>query len=73
MSPIVDGLAQDYGDRIVFQRLNAQQDGEQLFRQYRLRGHPAYVILDQRGQVAWQQIGEVPRQELVTALERLLK
>jgi len=73
MSPIVDGLAQDYGERIVFQRLNAQQEGEQLFRQYRLRGHPAYVILDQRGQVAWQQIGEVSRQELVTALERVLK
>ena len=73
MSPIVDGLAQDYGERIVFQRLNAQQEGEQPFRQYRLRGHPAYVILDQRGQVAWQQIGEVSRQELVTTLERVLK
>jgi len=73
MSPIVDGLAQEFGGRIVFQRLNAQQEGEQLFRQYRLRGHPAYVMLDQRGQVAWQQIGEISRQELVTALERVLK
>jgi hypothetical protein len=73
MSPIVDGLAQDYGDRIVFQRLNARQEGEPLFRQYRLRGHPAYVILDKRGQVAWQQIGEVSRQDLVDGIERVLK
>ena len=73
MSPIVDGLAQDYGDRIVFLRLNAQQEGGQLFRQYRLRGHPAYVIMDKRGQVAWQQIGEVSRQDLVDGIERVLK
>ena len=73
MSPIVDGLAQDYGGRIAFQRLNAQGEGEQLFRQYRLRGHPAYVILDQHGRVAWQQIGEVSRQELMAALARALK
>lgn len=73
MSPVVDGLAQDYGDRIVFQRLNAQQEGEPLFRQYRLRGHPAYVILDKHGQIAWQQIGEVSRQDLVDGIERVLK
>ncbi len=73
MSPIVDGLAQDYGDRIVFQRLNAQQEGRPLFRQYRLRGHPAYVILDKRGRVVWQQIGEVSRQDLVDGINRVLK
>jgi biopolymer transport protein ExbD len=73
MSPVVDGLAQDYGDRALFRRLNAQQEGEQLFRQYRLRGHPAYVILDQRGQVAWQKIGEVSRQELEDALRQVLQ
>lgn len=73
MSPIVDGLAQDYSDRIAFQRLNAQQEGEQLFRQYGLRGHPAYVILDGKGQAVWQKIGEVSRQELENTLARVLK
>jgi thioredoxin-related protein len=73
MSPVVDGLAQDYGDRVAFQRLNAQQEGEKLFRQYGLRGHPAYVILDGKGQAVWQKIGEVSRQELEDAFRRVLQ
>lgn len=73
MSPVVDGLAQDYGGRIVFQRLNAQREGEELFRQYGLRGHPAYVVLGGKGQVVWQKIGEVSRQELEDALRRVLQ
>jgi hypothetical protein len=73
MSPIVDGLAQDYGDRIVFQRLNAQQEGEKQFRLYGLRGHPAYVILDRRGKVAWQMVGQMSRQDLEAAIRRVLE
>ena len=73
MSPIVDELAQDYGDRIVFQRLNAQQEGEKQFRKYGLRGHPAYVILDRRGKVAWQVVGQVPRQDLEAAIRQALE
>ncbi len=73
MSPVVNGLAQDYGDRITFQRLNAQQEGEKLFRQYGLRGHPAYVILDGKGRAVWQKTGEVARQELEEALRQVLK
>jgi hypothetical protein len=73
MSPIVDGLAQDYGDRVAFQRLNARQEGEKLFRQYGLRGHPAYVVLGRKGQVVWQQIGEVSHQGLEDALRQVLQ
>ncbi len=73
MSLVVDGLAQDYGGRIVFQRLNAQREGKESFRQYGLRGHPAYVILDGKGRVVWQKIGEVSPQELKDALRRVLQ
>jgi thioredoxin-related protein len=73
MSPVVDGLEQDYGGRIAFQRFDAQLEGERLFRQYGLRGHPAYVILDGKGEAVWQKIGEVSRQELEDALRRVLK
>ena len=73
MSPIVDGLAQAYGDRIVFQRLNAQPEGAKQFRQYRLRGHPAYVILDRRRKVAWQMVGQMSRQDLEAAIRRALE
>lgn len=73
MSPIVDGLAQDFSDRIVFQRLNAHQEGEKEFRQFGLRGHPAYVMLDRRGKVAWQMVGQMSRQDLEAAIRRALE
>jgi thioredoxin-related protein len=73
MSPVVNGLAQEYGDQMFFQQLNVQEEGAELFKQYRLRGHPAYVILDRRGKVAWQMAGQMSRQDLETALRRVLE
>lgn len=73
MSPIVDGLAKDFGDRVAFQRLDARREGAELFRQYRLRGHPSYVIIDRSGKIAWQRVGVVSRQELEDALQQVLK
>ena len=73
MSPIVDGLAQDFGDRVTFQRLDARREGAELFRQYRLRGHPSYVIIDRSGKIAWRGIGVVSRQELEDVLQQVLK
>jgi hypothetical protein len=73
MSPVVDGLAQKYGDRMIFQQLNVQGEGADLFKQYHLRGHPAYVILDRRGTVAWQMVGQVSRQDMEAAIRRALE
>ena len=73
MSPVVNGLAQEYGDRMIFQQLNVQEEGADLFKQYRLRGHPAYVILDRRGKVAWQMVGQVSREDMEAAIRRALE
>ena len=73
MSPVVNGLAQEYGDRMIFRELNVQAEGADLFKQYRLRGHPAYVILDGRGRVAWQMVGQMSRQDLEAAIRRALE
>jgi len=73
MSPVVNGLAQEYEDRLIFQQLNVQGEGADLFKQYRLRGHPAYVILDRRGKVAWQMVGQVSRQDMEAAIRRALE
>lgn len=59
MEPVVNGLAQDYQDRIDFRYLSANQpDGKAIFQFLGLRGHPAYVIMNPRGKVLWQGVGE---------------
>ena len=72
MRPIVNGLEEDYGDQIAFQRLNVAQEGQDLFRRYNLRGHPAYVIVNTEGEVLWRFVGQVPRQTLEEGIRQAL-
>lgn len=65
MEPIVNGLAQDYKDRIDFRNLNANKPDEKaLFQILGLRGHPAYVIMNPQGEVLWQGVGEQTRENI---------
>jgi hypothetical protein len=72
MRPIVDGLQGEYGKRMTFRALDVNGAGKALFQQFRLRGHPAYVVLDARGQVVWQSVGQVAREVLEAAIQRAL-
>jgi thioredoxin-like negative regulator of GroEL len=73
MAPIVDGLEADYGDRIDFQRLNVDEDeGRAAAQTFRVRGHPAIVILDAGSRVVWSRVGVQPRTDVVGALESVL-
>lgn len=61
MRPVVNGLAQTYGDEVDFRSHNiASQEGQAWAEQYGLRGHPAYVLLDARGNESWRAVGVVP-------------
>ena len=73
MAPIVDGLETDYGDRVAFQRLNAEEDdGQAATQTYRVRGHPAIVVLNRQGDVVWSRVGVQPRDAVASALESIL-
>ncbi len=73
MTPIVNGLQAEYGDRVAFVQLDvATPEGARVQNRYSLRGHPAYVLVDSRGQVSWQSVGQVTEDELRTRLEALL-
>ncbi len=73
MQPIVDGLEQEYGNRMTFQRLNAAWEGQALFQRYNLPGHPAYVIVDKQGNVVWRFVGQTTRETLEQAIRRALE
>ena len=70
MQPVVDGLEQEYGNRMTFQRLNAASEGRTLFQRYNLPGHPAYVIVDKQGTVVWRFVGQTTRETLEQAIRR---
>ena len=73
MAPIVDGLEAEYGNRVAFLRLNADEDdGRAAAQTYRVRGHPAIVVINAQGDVVWSRVGVQPRDVVVSALESIL-
>ncbi|HEX6383251.1 MAG TPA: thioredoxin family protein [Anaerolineae bacterium] len=73
MRPIVNGLEQEYGDQIDFRRHNiVTEEGQAWARQYQLRGHPAYVLVDRKGQERWRYVGVVAEETMAAALAAVL-
>lgn len=74
MQPIVDGLETEYRETVEFQRVNASTtEGFEIFNSYSLFGHPAFLILDDKGEVIWQGVGEQPGADLESALQNALE
>ena len=74
MQPIVDGLKTQYQNSTYFTEINASTNqGLKIFNAYQLFGHPSYLILNDRGEVLWQSVGEQTREfierALISALE----
>lgn len=69
MRSIVNGLEAEYGDRIDFRRYNIITDeGNAWATGYGLRGHPAFLLVDEQGQEQWRYVGVVPEETMETAL-----
>jgi hypothetical protein len=73
MEPVVNGLEQEFGSQVEFQRINASDtDGQAIFQTYGLRGHPAYVILNSEADVLWFGIGEQAKDILIQQIHLAL-
>jgi thioredoxin reductase (NADPH) len=64
-APLYDEWARQYGDRIKFLKVNADEAPE-LFREYQVQGVPTLLIMDSKGKVArrstgFQEISEVDK------------
>ena len=70
MQPIVNGLEDEYTN-ITFVSLNPldNADGESLFDQLALRGHPAILVFDASGQEIYRGYGVIEPEILVSYLE----
>jgi len=74
MRPIVDGLETEYGQSVEFQRINASTtEGLEIFNAYSLFGHPAFLIVDDKGDVLWQSVGEQSKEAIESPLQNALE
>lgn len=66
MQSIVNGFKEEYGEQVAFIDLNAQDgaDGERIFDQLGLRGHPSVILYSAGGQQTYQGIGILEEQQL---------
>lgn len=72
MTPIVNGLTDEYSDSILFLQLNANSDGEALFEQLTLPGHPSIVIFDESKQEIYRGFGIIGEDVLRTEIQTLI-
>ena len=75
MTPIVNGLEDEFSERIFFLRLNAADgaDGETAFKRLSLPGHPSFVIFTPDGQEQERLFGVVEAEVLRTVLEKVVE
>jgi thioredoxin-like negative regulator of GroEL len=53
MTPIVDGLEEEFSGQVLVTRLDAAQpENAELQTQFGLRGHPSFAVLDRNRQVS---------------------
>lgn len=74
MTPIVNGLEDEFSDQVFFLRLNAADgaEGESTFNRLSLPGHPSFVIFTPDGQEQERLFGVVDAAALRAALESVL-
>ncbi|MCG3206976.1 MAG: hypothetical protein FOGNACKC_00576 [Anaerolineae bacterium] len=74
MTPIVDGLEQQYRDTVAFKRINAiEGNGPAIMQAYRLPGHPVTLIFNADGREVQRFVGPQPIEVVAAELNKLLK
>ncbi len=69
MTPVGNGLRDDFDGRSAFVILNAAfGEGKDAFEAYKLPGHPSYVMLYPTGEVMWRAFGPQAEATLETAI-----
>ena len=71
MTPVLDELAREYAGKIVFGKVNVDENGQTAMK-YGIRSIPALLVF-QDGKVVDQIIGAQPRQALEPQITKYLK
>jgi len=72
MRPIVNGLQKEFQGQIAFDFIDvAAETGGTMFKAYRLRGHPSYVIVDEFGNPLWSFSGQITEDVLRAKIQNI--
>lgn len=73
MTPIVDGLEEQYQGRVAFRRIDANRgDGPAIIRQHNILGHPTILIVDQAGKEINRLLGPQSAEDIEVILQQIL-
>jgi len=73
MSPIVDGLEDDFGNKVKFVRLDFDDPAQgKEARALGVNAHPAFMLIKPNGDVQERFAGEIARAKLTAAIKQLL-
>ena len=72
VEPIIEELAEEYDGKIVFSKLNIDEN-LQTAERYQIMSIPMFLILDNDMNVLKKFIGAVPKQKFVEIIEAALK
>ncbi|MCB0012172.1 MAG: hypothetical protein KDE34_09730 [Anaerolineales bacterium] len=73
MTPIVDGLDEEFAGQLTVYQLNAAEAAViTLQGQYGVRGHPSFALIDENGAVSDRFLGPQTESTLRTAINKLL-
>ncbi|HEX2916384.1 MAG TPA: thioredoxin fold domain-containing protein [Chloroflexia bacterium] len=74
MRPVVNGLKQQYGNRLKFVNLDFDdRTNESLEQKYKVNAHPTFIIVDGQGNLVKRWVGIVPADEFKRELELLVR
>jgi thioredoxin-related protein len=70
MKPVVDELETELGDKILFIRLNIQEDvGRELAPVYHFEFTPTFIYFDKNGVELWRDVGGLDPQRVRDSLK----
>jgi hypothetical protein len=70
MKPVVDELENEFGDQILFIRLNIQDKvGRELAPVYMFEFTPTFIFFDANGNELWREVGSLDTQRVRDSLE----
>ena len=72
VSPIIDELAVEYKGKMIFSKLNIDENLKTADR-YQIMSIPMFLILDNNMEILEKFIGAVPKQKFVEKIESALK
>jgi len=73
MKPVVDRLEKQYEGKVEFRRINVDKDqqGAALMQQFNAQYVPTFVFINTDGSTSDLKVGELKKDQLVAALDRL--